>query len=203
MPNAVQPRGACVGNFFALRAVKSSFGARKLGITGALVIGAIVYSAFPVAAAPVTYTFVDASATFPGQGTSDYSGTFTWDSVGEDITSANITVTGFDAGTYQYVANSGGFHASGFEFAVSSTSSSNAFDLYFNYFDGVSNDPINNAYYGTEGNVPASNIDSAVTGYATPNPTPLPATLPLFVGGTGLICLLARRKKRKTAAVAT
>jgi hypothetical protein len=172
----------------------------------AVVVGFMMatgYSASPAAAAPVTYTFVDASATFPGQGTSYYAGTFVWDSVNEDITSANITVTGFDAGTYQYVANSGGFHASGFEFAVSSTGSSNAFDLYFNYFNGVSNDPINNAYYGTENNVPAANIDSSVTGYATPNATPLPATLPLFVGGAGLVgLLLTRRRKRSATAVA-
>ena len=111
-------------------------------------------------------------------------------------------MTGFDAGTYTYLANSGGVHASGFEFAVSSTSSSNAFDLYFNYFDGISNDPINNAYYGTEGSVSASNIDSSVAGYATPNPTPLPATLPLFAGGLGFVGYLTRRKKRAQAVTA-
>jgi hypothetical protein len=137
------------------------FSARKLGLIVGFAI-VVAYSASPAAAAPVAYTFVDASATFLGQGTSYYSGTFTWDSVGEDITSANITVTGFDAGTYQYDADSGGVHASGFEFAVNPTGPSDAFDLYFNCFNGVSNDPINNAYYGTENNVPAANIDSSV-----------------------------------------
>jgi hypothetical protein len=174
---------------------------RRLGLTAALVLSAAAYSASAASAATVTYTFVNASATFSG-GTSDFSGTFGWDSDpgAEYITFANITVTGFDAGTYTYLANSGGVHASGFEFAVSSTSSSDAFDLYFNYFDGISNDPINNAYYGTEGNVSASNIDSSVTGYATPNATPLPATLPLFAGGLGMIGLLSGRRKRKNAA---
>jgi len=161
------------------------------------VLSAAAYSASAASAATVTYTFVDASATFPG-GTSDFSGTFGWDSdpAAEYITFANITVTGFDAGTYTYLANSGGVHASGFEFAVSSTSSSNAFELYFNYFDGVSNDPINNAYFGTEGDVPAGNIDSSDTGYATPNATPLPATLPLFAGGLGFVGYLAKRRKQ-------
>ena len=175
---------------------------RRLGLTTALVLSAAAYSASAASAATVTYTFVDASATFPSVGTSDFSGTFGWDNDPGTgyITFANITVTGFDAGTYTYLANSGGDHASGFEFAVTSTSSSNAFDLYFNYFDGVSNDPINNAYYGTEGNVSASNIDSSVTGYATPNPTPLPATLPLFAGGLGVIGLLSGRRKRQNAA---
>jgi hypothetical protein len=172
--------------------------ASKLCMGAALCAGLIAagFSA-PALASTVTYTFVDASATFSG-GTSDFSGTFGWDNDPgtEYITFANITVTGFDAGTYTYLANSGGVHASGFEFAVSSTSSSNAFDLYFNYFDGVSNDPINNAYYGTEGNVPASNIDSSVTGYATPNATPLPATLPLFAGGLGFVGYLAKRRRR-------
>ena len=103
---------------------------RRLGLTAALVLSAAAYSASAASAATVTYTFVDASATFPG-GTSDFSGTFGWDSdpAAEYITFANITVTGFDAGTYTYLANSGGVHASGFEFAVSSTSSSNAFEL--------------------------------------------------------------------------
>ena len=132
----------------------------KLTFTAALVISGAAYSASAASAATVTYTFVDASATFPNEGTSNFSGTFGWDNDPGTgyITFANITVTGFDAGTYTYLANSGGVHASGFEFAVSSTSSSNAFDLYFNYFDGISNDPINNAYYGTEGSVSASNI---------------------------------------------
>ncbi len=170
----------------------------RLGLTAALMLSAAAYSASAASAATVTYTFVDASATFGSEGTSDFSGTFGWDSDpgAEYITFANITVTGFDAGTYTYLANSGGVHASGFEFAVSSTTSSNAFDLYFNYFDGVSNDPINNAYYGTEGNVPASNIDSSVAGYATPNLTPLPGTLPLFAGGLGFVGYLTKRRKR-------
>ena len=34
------------------------------------------------------------------------------------------------------------------------------------------------------------------------NPTPLPAALPLFAGGLGVIGLLARRRKRKVAALA-
>jgi hypothetical protein len=175
---------------------------RRIGLAAALVLSVAAYSASAASAATVTYTFVDASATFGSQGTSDFSGTFGWDSDpgAGYVTFANITVTGFDAGTYTYLANSGGTHASGFEFAVSSTSSSNAFDLYFNYFDGVSNDPINNAYYGTEGNVSASNIDSSVAGYATPSATPLPAALPLFAGGLGMVGFLARRRKRNALA---
>jgi hypothetical protein len=172
----------------------------RLSLPLAAAAATILATVLPASAATVTYTFVNASATFSSLGTSSYSGTFGWDTIGEDITSANITVTGFDAGTYTYVANSGGTHASGFEFAVSSTSSSDAFELYFNYFDGVSNDPINNAYYGTGGSVPAADIDSSVSGYATPNSTPLPATLPLFSGGLGVIALLARRRKRKPKA---
>jgi hypothetical protein len=180
---------------------------RRINLIGLLCgfVCVCLAAAAPASAATVTYTFVNVSATFPNEGTSDFSGTFGWDSDPGTmyITFANITVTGFDAGTYTYLANSGGVHASGFEFAVSSTSSSNAFDLYFNYFDGVSNDPINNAYYGTEGNISASNIDSSVTGYATPDPvTPLPATLPLFAGGAGLIGLLMRRGKRKAQVAA-
>jgi hypothetical protein len=34
-----------------------------------------------------------------------------------------------------------------------------------------------------------------------PNPTPLPATLPLFVGGLGFVGLLVRRKKKQQASI--
>ena len=77
---------------------------RRISVLGLLCgfVGVCLVAAAPASAATVTYTFVDASATF-GAGTSDFSGTFGWDNDPgtEYITFANITVTGFDAGSYR------------------------------------------------------------------------------------------------------
>lgn len=45
-------------------------------------------------------------------------------------------------------------------------------------------------------------VGATLTGGGTQGETPLPAALPLFVGGAGFIGLLARRRKQKTAAAA-
>jgi hypothetical protein len=44
--------------------------------------------------------------------------------------------------------------------------------------------------------------DSFVINVDTPSPTPLPATLPLFAGGLGMLRLFSRLRKRKAAALA-
>lgn len=45
-----------------------------------------------------------------------------------------------------------------------------------------------------------SSTDGGTVAFALVSPTPLPATLPLFVGGLGFIGYLTRRKKRDTQA---
>ena len=49
---------------------------------------------------------------------------------------------------------------------------------------------------------PSGSIEILGNFTVTPTVTPLPATLPLFVSGLGVLGLLARRKKRKAALAA-
>jgi hypothetical protein len=176
----------------------------KLAAISALVLSAAAYSASAASAATVTYSFVNASETFGANGTSDFSGTFGYNTSTEAIiTPISINVTGFLAGSYTVLTNAGGADPSGFEIAVTSASTGDGFALYFqNFFGtGVSPNNITNAYYTTSGNCcSVGNIDSSVTGYV--QTTPLPATITLFTTGLGVIGLLARRSKRKAAAIA-
>jgi hypothetical protein len=49
---------------------------------------------------------------------------------------------------------------------------------------------------------PTRDLPIAVAELTPPATTPLPAALPMFMGGAGLIGLLARRRKKKSAALA-
>lgn len=71
--------------------------------------------------------------------------------------------------------------------------------------DGSTNNPYpgGSAYdFGSEQNLP--DFDYAFQTFTEPNisPTPLPAALPLFAGGLGLVGFLARRNKRNVKALA-
>ena len=93
----------------------------KLAAISALVLSAAAYSASAASAATVTYSFVNASETFGANGTSDFSGTFGYNTSTEAIiTPISINVTGFLAGSYTVLTNAGGADPSGFEIAVTS-----------------------------------------------------------------------------------
>jgi hypothetical protein len=76
----------------------------------------------------------------------------------------------------------------------------------------VGNDPTDGTqdYYadnGAEGGIASGTLDAnpgvwSGPGIAAVNATPLPAALPLFAGGLGMIGLIAGRKKRKAPAIA-
>jgi len=53
----------------------------------------------------------------------------------------------------------------------------------------------------SNGGFEVADISASTLGVGTLSSTPLPAALPLFAGGLGAFGLLARRRKRKTAAV--
>ena len=135
-----------------------------------------------------------------GSESSTFRGYFTYDTVSGHVT-APIGITGALTGTYDTLISGG---ISGLYVATSAITG-DQIDIYLAAnLNGTSSDNLSTVYWGTVSSPPtASSPHSTIeTGFVSP--TPLPATLPLFAGGAGLIGLLTRSRKRKnSAAVAT
>ena len=158
-------------------------------------LAAGVVTASPTFAATVTYDFSPgASATGDGD-SSTFSGYFTYDTVSGDVTvPIGITVTGTDAGTYNTLISGGNAGL----YIATSTTTGDQIDIYLaQYLDGTSPDNLSTVYWGTVASPPTGSSPHSTVESGFVSPTPLPAALPLFAGGLGMVGLLARRRKRK------
>jgi hypothetical protein len=165
-------------------------------------VGVCLVAAAPASAASVTYDFSSNASATGGGDSSTFSGYFTYDTVSGDVTAPiGITVGGTDAGTYDTLIAGG---ISGLYVATSAITG-DQIDIYLAAnLNGTSSDNLSTVYWGTVSSPPTASSPHSTTETGFVSPTPLPATLPLFAGGAGLIGLLTRSRKRKnSAAIAT
>jgi hypothetical protein len=175
---------------------------RRIDLLGLLCVfvGVCLVAAAPASAATVTYDFSPgASATGSGD-SSTFSGYFTYNTVSGDVTAPiGITVGGTDAGTYNTLISGG---ISGLYIATSAITG-DQIDIYLAAnLNGTSPDNLSTVYWGTVSSPPTGSSPHSATEIGFVAPTPLPATLPLFAGGAGLIGLLMRRRKKAAALAA-
>jgi hypothetical protein len=172
------------------------FSASALLCAGLIAVG---FSA-PARASTVTYAFSsNASATGSGD-SSTFSGYFTYDTVSGDVTAPiGITVGGTDAGTYDSLISGGNAGL----YIATNVATGDQIDIYLAAFlNGTSPDNISTVYWGTVSSPPTGSSPQSTTETGFVSPTPLPAALPLFAGGLGMVGFLARRKKRNALAAA-
>ena len=124
-----------------------------------------------------------------------FSGSFTFDPSTYDLSAAVITVTsgdgGPDTGSFD-TPDQLSFPEYAYQVEFADSSGDTWILSFFDIFADVSN-PLS-AVYNSDPTV----LTNGVTGEAVP--TPLPAALPLFATGLGVMGLLGWRRKRKNAA---
>jgi len=157
-------------------------------------------------AAPVNYAFVPNTEVSYG-GTGTLSGGFTYDISTTTLTNINVTLSGTAyAGTYDFTYDPWNT-SNPTVLGLMVDANSNAIDthmllLYFaSNLDGSPGTTALTFAFGYNPQpVPGNNELSVLSGGVTT--TPLPAALPLFAGGLGVLGLMARRRTKKAAAPA-
>ncbi len=181
---------------------------KKLSMV-AMVAGVGVYlgSMTAAPAAPITYDLIGVSAYFAPYFTDTLTGTFTFDPITDITGSANIEVSGpVIPGDYtlglQLAPLNSVIQVDG---TIPDNTAAQAVILFFSA-------PLGNApgdVYQIGFAYPVDNVCctwtyldyAAVTGEAVPE-TPIPAALPLFATGLGVMSLFGWRKRKATAAIA-
>jgi hypothetical protein len=177
----------------------SSVPAMALAVISITVLG----TAPRASAAIVNYEFVPATNfTLDRAGT--ISGGFTYDTTTFAMTNINATVTGasgFD-GTYTFTfAPWNNAQVISFMYAADSASANTFAMLALEFSGSLDGSPGLDPLVAMTGyNLPGNYRGSSFSGGLEVSSTPLPAALPLFATGLGVMGFLAKRRKRKAAA---
>ncbi len=175
-------------------------------IISLVVGGTVSLAASASQAAPVNYEFVSGT-TFILNHQGTISGTFTYDSVSEQLSSQNITVGGASgyASTYNFQYQPWNDSNTLGLMTAANSASDNAFAMLILSFSGA-----------LDGSLGLKAL-SSITGYNLPgysgahayglaggvqvvSAVPLPAALPLYGAGIAVMGFMGWRRKRKTAA---
>jgi hypothetical protein len=135
-------------------------------------------------------------------------GSFAYNTLSRTVSAVDITLTGSPSyfGTnpitflYAFSPFNSGDQAFGFAYAGTNNNSSYLISLEFNGLGGASSPLGGGAFYNGQGGNNAFSVGTS--GGVTVGATPIPAALPLFAGGLGLMGFVARRRKRKASVAA-
>lgn len=154
-----------------------------------------------------TITAEEANSPFTNY-TEQITGSFTFNTSNDTISAVDVTLSGSPSYfapnpitfLYAFSAFNFGNQEFGFAYAGTDDNSSYLIALDFGGLGGTSSPLYGGAFYNGQGNNNA--FARSASGGVEVSTTPLPAALPLFAGGLGVIGLLARRKKKAAAALA-
>ena len=170
-------------------------------VTAAFVTGGLLFVGASTPASAIVV--VDQTSTFSINGTygtpdPDITGDVVFDITTNRITSADITLTSPSL-TFTNILGTSGPSGSNYDLNLEDTTNNYYLDLVI-----VSDSSLESGLPSTIGSgTELLNLAGALIGsgfQGTVDPTPLPAALPLFASGLGVVGLLARRRKRKAQA---